>query len=114
MTPEGQLIATLVPILGLFLVGFKWLDGKFDSFRLEIKFDIQSLDTKLSGEIKDVRLASETAHKEIQARLGNVETTLASHTEKFNTIGARMDCIEDKIDNIGPIKELATSRRAMQ
>ena len=47
----------------------------------------------LRQEIKESRQASETAHKDIQGRLNNVETQLAS-------LAARVDCVDDKIDSI--------------
>ena len=97
------------------LFGFWWkLDSKMDRMdsktdRMDSKMDrmdskltgrVDSLDSKLTGEVKEVRQASETAHNKIIGRLGGIETTQATHTERFNTIGARIDCIEDKIDNI--------------
>lgn len=54
---------------------------------------LETIRRDLRGEIKDVRQASDTAHKEIQIRLGNVETQLAAIT-------ARVDCIDDKVDHI--------------
>ena len=63
---------------------------------------VNGVRVELSGEIKEVRQASETAHGEINRRLGSIETTLATHTERFNTVGARIDCIEDKIDKLSP------------
>lgn len=128
ITPEGQIAATLIPLaLALFTL-FRWLDSKFDrvndrfdrvndkfdrvddqfnSVRNDTKVDIQNLDkkiersdTKLSSEIRDVRQASETAHKEIIGRQGKMETTLATHTERFNTVQAQIKCVEDKVDNL--------------
>lgn len=83
---------TLIQTIAIFgaLFGFWWkLDGK-----------IQSLDTKLSGEIKEVRLAFENAHKEIISRLGEIEKVQATHTERFNTVDTRINCVEDKVDRI--------------
>ena len=54
---------------------------------------LETIRRDLRGEIKEVRQASDTAHKEIQLRLGNVETQLAAIT-------ARVDCIDDKVDHI--------------
>ena len=54
----------------------------------------------LDGKIEGVRQASETAHKEIVATLGKIDKTQATHSERFNTVNTRMDCIEDKIDGI--------------
>ena len=76
------------------------LTGKVDSLDSKLTGKVDSLDTKLTGEVKELRQASETAHNKIIGRLGGIETTQATHTERFNTIGARIDCIEDKIDNI--------------
>ena len=78
-------------------------DSKIERFDNKMeRFDskIERLDTKLSGEIKEVRLASEAAHKQIIGSLGEVRTTLAAHSERFNTVQTRIDCLEDKIDNI--------------
>ena len=83
----------------LFGLGWK-LDSKMDRMDAKLTGKVDSLDTKLSGEVKEVRQASETAHNNIIGRLGVIETTQATHTERFNTIGARIDCIEDKIDNL--------------
>lgn len=100
MDPNTVTIGAAV-ILFLALFGFWWrLDSKMDRMDSKLSGDVSSLDTKLSGEIKEVRQASETAHKEIIGSLGGIETTQATHTERFNTIGARIDCIEDKIDNL--------------
>ena len=76
------------------------LSGEINSLDKKLSGEINSLDKKLSGEIKEVRLASEAAHKEIIGRLGGIETTQATHTERFNTISARIDCVEDKIDSL--------------
>ena len=55
---------------------------------------------KVDGKIEGVRQASDSAHKEILAKLGNIEKTQATHSERFNTVNTRIDCIEDKIDGI--------------
>lgn len=48
----------------------------------------------LRQEIRKYRQVFETPHKkDIQGRLNNVETQLAS-------LSARVDCVDDKIDNI--------------
>lgn len=47
----------------------------------------------LRQEIRKYRQVFETPHKDIQGRLNNVETQLAS-------LGARVDCVDDKVDNI--------------
>ena len=55
---------------------------------------------KLDGKIEKVRDASETAHKEIITRLGEIDKGQAIHSERFNTVDARMTCIEDKVDGV--------------
>lgn len=89
MDPNVVTIGSAIAIFaGLF--GFWWkLDGKIDS-----------LDIKLDNKIEGVRLASETAHKDIRNELSGIRETQAAHTERFNTMGARIDCIEDKIDDL--------------
>ncbi len=99
---------------------FDRIDGKFDSARQETKDDIQNLDnkidrsdsklsgeiqnlddkivrsdSKLSAEINEVRQASENSRKEIIGRQSKMETTLATHTERFNTLQAQIKCVED-------------------
>lgn len=76
----------------------KGLDSKIDRVDSKLSGEIRGVDSKLSGEIKEVRLASETAHKQILNRLGEIEKVQATHTERFNTVNARINCIEDKID----------------
>ena len=44
----------------------------------------------LRAEIRDVRQASETAHKEIQTRLSSVETQLAALTAKVDCVMTRL------------------------
>ena len=56
-----------------------------------IRRDLRSEIKDMRDEIKDVRKASENAHNDILTRLGNVETQLASLTERVN-------CIDDKLD----------------
>lgn len=100
MDPNTVTIGAAVVLFGA-LFGFWWkLDSKMDRLDSKLSGEVKSADTKLSGEIKEVRQASEAAHKEIIGRLGGVETTQATHSERFNTISARIDCIEDKIDNL--------------
>lgn len=100
MDPNAVTIGAAVVLFGA-LFGFWWkLDTKMDRLDTKLSGDVKSLDTKMSGDIKEVRSASETAHTKIIGRLGGIETTQATHTERFNTIGARIDCIEDKIDNL--------------
>ena len=100
MDPNTVTIGAAVALF-LALFGFWWkLDTKIERLDSKLSGKISSLDTKRSGEIKEVRQASEDAHKEIIGRLGGIETTQAAQTERFNTIGARIDCIEDKIDNL--------------
>ena len=54
----------------------------------------------LRAEIRDVRQASETAHKEIQTRLSSVETQLATITERVDCVNAFANRIDGKIDGI--------------
>ena len=94
---------TLIQTIAIFgaLFGFWWkLDGKINAMDSKLDGKIQSLDTKLSGEIKEVRLASENAHKEIISRLGEIEKVQATHTERFNTVDTRINCVDDKVDGI--------------
>ena len=85
---EVTIISALAIFAGLF--GFWWkLDNK-----------IERLDAKLSGDVKDVRQASENSHKEIIGRQGAMQTTLATHTERFSTVQAQIKCVEDKVDNL--------------
>ena len=108
MDPNAVTIGSALAIFaGLF--GFWWkLDGKIDRVDSKLSDEIRSVDSKidrvnskLSSEIKEVRLASESAHKQILNRLGEIEKVQATHTERFNTVNARIDCIEDKIDVFG-------------
>ena len=55
---------------------------------------------KLDGKIEKVREASEEAHKEIRKDLVGIKIEQGKHSERFNTLDARMDCIEDKMDAI--------------
>ena len=73
---------------------------RFDSKIHRLDNKIERLDTKLSGEIKEVRLASEAAHKQIIGGQAEIKTALAAHSERFNTVQTRINCVEDKIDNI--------------
>ena len=84
-----QVFATVFSVLGCIW----WLDRKLTNMRQELQTDIRLLDTKLSGEIKEVRgevkevrQASETAHKGILAQLTDIKVQQAAHTERFNCI----------------------------
>ncbi len=54
---------------------------------------LETIRRDLRGEIKDVRQASENAHKSILTDLGNAKAERAS-------IAARLKCVEDKVDDI--------------
>ena len=74
-------------------------------WRLDAKMEIldakiERVDIKLSGETTKVREASETAHKEIRADLADIKVEQGKHSERFNVIDLRSNCIDDKIDNI--------------
>ena len=84
-----QVFATVFSVLGCIW----WLDRKITNTRQELQTDIRLLDTKLSdeikevrGEVKEVRQASETAHKGILAHLTDIKVQQAAHTERFNCI----------------------------
>ena len=98
----SNVLPSLVTV-GAILATWWKLDSKIE--RLDSKIErqgtrIERLDTKLSGEIKEVRLASEAAHKQIIGGQAEIKTALAAHSERFNTVQTRIDCVEDKIDNI--------------
>ena len=82
----------LVQAIGIFLAlfGFWW--------RLDRKID--AVDTKLSGEIKEVRLASEAAHKEINEKLNAIEVTQAIHSERFNTVNERFNKVDEQFSKV--------------
>ena len=82
----------LVQAIGIFLAlfGFWW--------RLDRKID--AVDTKLSGEIKEVRQASEAAHKEINEKLNAIEVTQAIHSERFNTINERFNKVDERFNKV--------------
>ena len=84
-----QVFATVFSVLGCIW----WLDRKITNTRQELQTDIRLIDTKLSdeikevrGEVKEVRQASETAHKGILAQLTDIKVQQAAHTERFNCI----------------------------
>ena len=54
---------------------------------------LETIRRDLRGEIKDVRQASENAHKSILTDLGNAKAERASISE-------RLKCVEDKVDDI--------------
>ena len=80
------LVQTIAIFLALF--GFWW--------RLDRKID--AVDAKLSGEIKEVRLASEAAHKEINGKLNAIEITQATHSERFNTVDERFNTVDARLN----------------
>ena len=78
-------ITIVLSILGAVL----WLDRKITNVRTELKVDIQRVEDK-----------SEAAHKGINTRL-DVLSGQVSHIDKqVATLTARVDCVDDKIDNI--------------
>ena len=78
-------ITIVLSILGAVL----WLDRKITNVRTELKVDIQRVKDK-----------SEAAHKGINTRL-DVLSGQVSHIDKqVATLTARVDCVDDKIDNI--------------
>ena len=78
-------ITIVLSILGAVL----WLDRKITNVRTELKVDIQRVEDK-----------SEAAHKGINTRL-DVLSGQVSHIDKqVATLTARVDCDDDKIDNI--------------
>ena len=82
------------------------LFGYLEIIRRDLRREIKSLDTKLSGEIRAVRQASEVAHKEINEKLNAIEVTQAIHTERFNTINERFNTVDEKFKTV---KALAKS-----
>ena len=54
----------------------------------------------LRSEIKEVRQASEAAHKEINDKLNAIERTQATHSERFNTIDERFNTVHVQIKNV--------------
>ncbi len=83
----ASVAATIITVLGAIF----YLDRKMEANRHEILSKIEHHDTKLSGEIKDVRLASEMAHKEIRADLADVKTQQAAHNERFKCIESHLN-----------------------
>ena len=55
---------------------------------------------RLSGEIKEVRLASEAAHKEINEKLNAIEITQAVHSERFNTVNERFNKVDEQFNKV--------------
>ena len=55
---------------------------------------------KLDARIEKVRESSETAHKEINGRLNAIEKTLATHSERFNTIGERFNTLDERFNTV--------------
>ena len=100
----------LLQTVGIFLAlfGFWWrTDRKMDALDSKRSREITDLDTKLSGEIKEVRLASEAAHKEINEKLNGIQVTQATHSERFNTVNEQFNAVkfhiktvDDKVDQL--------------
>ena len=75
----GSVLPTLITVGAVFTMWWR-LDAKIDANRREH-----------SGEIKDVRVASEDAHKEINNRLGEIQIVQAAHTERFKCIESHLN-----------------------
>ena len=96
MNADTQTIIIVLSIIGSSLGTIFWLDrkigkttDKLDDLRTELKRDIQRVEDK-----------SEAAHKGINTRL-DVLSGQVSHIDKqVATLTARVDCVDDKIDNI--------------
>ena len=54
----------------------------------------------LRSEIKEVRQASEAAHKEINDKLNAIDKTQATHSEKFNTINERFNTVDERFNTV--------------
>ncbi len=54
----------------------------------------------LRSEIKEVRQASERAHNGINEKLSAIEITLATHSERFNTIDERFNTVDEKFNTV--------------
>ncbi len=61
----------------------------------------------LRSDIKEVRQASEKAHKEINEKLNAIEVTQATHSErfntvdeKFNTMGERFSAVDERFNKV--------------
>ena len=96
------LVQTIGIFLGLFTIWWR-LSGDMK----KLSDDMTNLDTKLSGEIKEVRLASEAAHKEINEKLTAIQVTQATHSERFNTVNEQFNAVkfhiktvDDKVDQL--------------
>ena len=55
----------------------------------------------LRSDIKEVRQASEKAHKEINEKLNAIEVTQATHSERFNTVDERFNTVDEKFNTMG-------------
>ena len=90
------LVQTIGIFLGLFTIWWR-LSGDMK----KLSDDMTNLDTKLSGEIKEVRLASEAAHKEINEKLTAIQVTQASHSERFNTVNEQFNGVSQQFKGVG-------------
>lgn len=95
MSPEAvlQIVATGVVTVLSILGGAAWLDRKIDANGRELRGDMTSLKTDLKAEITAVGDRSETARKQINDKVGNLEVGQVALTE-------RMQCVDDKVDSI--------------
>ena len=89
------LVQTIGIFLGLFTIWWR-LSGDMK----KLSDDMTNLDTKLSGEIKEVRLASEAAHKEINEKLTAIQVTQASHSERFNTVNEQFNAVGERFNAV--------------
>ena len=55
---------------------------------------------KLDAKVEKVREASEDAHKEINDKLNAIGITLATHSEKFNTVDQRFNAVDQRFNII--------------
>ena len=63
------------------------LSDKIDALRLELKGD----NARHQDDIKDVRNASESAHREIRNDLAEIKAQQAAHSERFRCIETRLE-----------------------
>ena len=89
----------VIGIEGALAIAAAILGGAFGMW-WRLSGEIKSLDTKLSGEIKEVRLASEAAHKEINEKLSAIEITQAIHSERFNTVNERFNKVDEQFKTV--------------
>ena len=89
----------VIGIEGALAIAAAILGGAFGMW-WRLSGEIKSLDAKLSGDIKEVRLASEAAHKEINEKLNAIEVTQARHSERFNTMNERFNKVDEQFKTV--------------